>query len=359
VAASFVDCHADLLPSLRRFLARVYRPDYILCNNEALFRWQFGEVTSGNGTVYRLKLAQVEDEIVGCLGYIPVDVSLGGQLVRGAWMVNWMVDPLQRRLGLGPLLMREVTSQFDVALNVGPNRDARDLLGRMGWTDFGELARYVCVLDIRAAGALTRTGKLQWPLIAPRPGEGKLPPGTNIKLVSRFCDEATQLWDEVWGQQAAGTRRSTEFLNRRYADHPSFNYRLFELHQRGRLSGMAVYRVEQVQDMPVRLGRIVEFISKADGEEYLLRALLDDARAQEIAAVDFFCSSRRFSRLMARQGFLRGEDAAASQLPTLFQPIDWRRQGISFVAYLRNLPKTIAVRDWYVTKGDGDQDRPN
>ena len=47
MAASFVDCHADLLPSLRGFLARVYRPDYVLCNNEALFRWQFGEVTKG------------------------------------------------------------------------------------------------------------------------------------------------------------------------------------------------------------------------------------------------------------------------------------------------------------------------
>jgi len=359
VAASFVDCHADLLPSLRGFMARVYRPDYILCNNDALFRWQFGEVTKGNGSVYRLKLARLEDEIVGCLGYIPVDVSLGGQVVRGAWVVNWMVDPLQRRLGLGPLLMREVTSQFDVALNVGPNRDARDLLGRMGWTDFGELARYVCVLDIRAAGSLTRNGKLQWPLVEPRLGEGNLPAGTAVKLVHRFCDEATQLWDAVWGRQAAGTRRSAEFLNRRYADHPSFNYRLFELRQSGSLSGVAVYRVEQVQDMPVRLGRIVELVSKPGVEEDLLRALLDDARLQEIAAVDFFCSSDRLSAIMSRQGFLSGEEAAASQLPTLFQPIDWRRKSISFMAYLRNTPKAIEVHDWYVTKGDGDQDRPN
>src|SRR2546422_2867901 len=359
MAVSLVDCSADLLPSLRQFLARAYRPDYILCRDEALFRWQFGEATNGDGNVYRLKLARLNDQIVGCLGYIPVDVSLGGRIVCGVWVINWMVDPLQRRLGLGPLLMREVTDQFDVALNVGLNSDARDLLSRMGWTDFGELGRYVYVVDVGAAGALTRTGKLQWPAVAARLGEEHPPKEIITSLVTRFCDDATQLWDAVWGRQAAGTYRSAGFLNRRYVEHPIFKYRLYELRQKGRLSGLAVYRVEQVQDMSVRVGRIVEFVSLPDVEEYLLRAVLDDALSQSVAAVDFFCSSRRLSEMMIRQGFLAGEDEAAAQLPTLFQPIDWKRQSISFMAYLRNAPDATELDDWYVTKGDGDQDRPN
>jgi hypothetical protein len=355
MTVSFVDCSADLLPSLREFLARVYRPGYILCRDERLFNWQFGEATNGDGSAYHLKLALLDDQTVGCLGYVPVDVSLRGRIVPGVWLINWMVDPLQRQLGLGPLLMREVTGEFVVALNVGPNKDARDILSRMGWTDFGELARYVCVLDVQAAGKLTRTGKLQWPAVAARLEKGH---PVITTLVTSFGDDATQLWEAVWGR-SAGTYRSAEFLNRRYAEHPTFKYRLHELRQKGRLRGLAVLRVEQVKDVSIRVGRILEFVSFPDVEEYLLQGVLDDALSQGVAVVDFFCSSRSMSEVMTQHGFLPGEDEAAAQLPTLFQPIDWKRQSIPFMAYLRNAPDALEVNDWYVTKGDGDQDRPN
>lgn len=358
MAVSFVDCQVDHLPSLRAFFARVYRSDYVLRVNEALFHWQFRETSTNKGNDYHIKLALVDGKIAGCLGYIPVEVTLGGRIVRGAWMANWMVDPNLRRLGLGPLLIREVTRRFDVTLVVGLSRDARDLLPRMGWTDFGELARYVCVLNTQAAGALTETGKLEWPARALL-DEWEPRQGTTIRLVNRFSDEATLLWDEVWGKSAAGTRRSAEFLNWRYASHPVFAYRLLEVHNERRLSGLAVYRVEQVRDMPICVGRIVELISEADVEECLLSAVLNDARSQDAAALDFFCSSQRFSLVMARYGFLPGEDEAAMQIPVLFQPLDRPRTGIPFMAYLGNVPDAIKLKDWYVTKGDGDQDRPN
>jgi hypothetical protein len=358
VGVSFVDCGADLLPSLRAFLARVYRPDYVLRVNEPLFRWQFGEAPAGEGNSYRLRLALLDGEIAGCLGYVPVEVSLGERVVRGAWTANWVVDPGWHRLGVGVSLMRELTRRFDITLAVGLSQDSRSLLPRMGWDDFGELARYVCVLDVRGARALTETGGLEWPAGAPLKGWGP-PEGVSVKPVERFSGEATQLWDKTWGASAAGTRRSAEFLNWRYTRHPVFSYRLFEARRGGRLVGLAAYRVEQVRDAQVRVGRIVELVSEAGLESCLLKAVIDDARLQEVAALDFFCSSRRFSAVMGRCGFLPGGDGAAAQIPALFQPIDRRRTAIPFMAYLRNLPDAAGAYDWYVTKGDGDQDRPN
>ena len=351
----FVECRDEHLADVQRFLARVYRPDYVLRINEALFGWQFGR--SPESGQYTLKLALIDGKIIGCLGYIPIEVSLGEHPARGAWVANWMVDPKKRRLGLGPLLMREVVRQHEVTLNVGPNRDARDILTRMGWTDFGDLNRYVCVLDVEATATLTETGRLEWPVEASLQEESLQ--ATTVRLVKRFSDDATQLWDRVWGKSAAGTRRSAEFLNWRYAHHPVFDYRLFEAHYRGRLSGFAIYHVEQVRDMPVRVGRIVDLVCEAEVEESLLRVVLDDARSQGVALLDFFCSSQRFSTLMAQHCFLPGEDEAVAQIPILFQPIDHRRTGIPFMAYLGNFPDATRSLDWYVTKGDGDQDRPN
>jgi hypothetical protein len=39
--------------------------------------------------------------------------------------------------------------------------------------------------------------------------------------------------------------------------------------------------------------------------------------------------------------------------------VDRRRSGIRFMASLGNVPEAAEVQDWYVTKSDGDQDRPN
>jgi hypothetical protein len=43
----------------------------------------------------------------------------------------------------------------------------------------------------------------------------------------------------------------------------------------------------------------------------------------------------------------------------LFQPVNRSRRGIRFMAHLRKLPHAAESTEWYVTRGDGDQDRPN
>ena len=91
----------------------------------------------------------------------------------------------------------------------------------------------------------------------------------------------------------------------------------------------------------------------------LLSAVLADAASQAVVAVDFFCGTERFSSLLHRHGFLPGDDSRAKQVPTLYQPIDRRRSDIRFLADLRNVPNAASLTDWYVTKSDGDQDRPN
>ena len=352
---SFADCSPDRIPALRSFFAEMYSPDYVLSRDEAFLRWQFGEARMDTSENYHLILGLVDDEIRGCIGFIPVELTIGGRIVRGAWAANWMVDEKLRRLGLGPLLIRELTKRFDVTLALGGNRDAHDLLPRMGWTDFGALKRYVCVLDADSAARLTENGQLEWP-IQHREVSRDASAGGRVARVERFDADATALWDRHWSD-AAGTRRSAEFLNWRYGTHPNFTHRLFELRDRGNLAGVGVYRLEDVRDVPVRIGRILELIAEPAEARLLLRGMIADARSQGVAALDFFCSSRRLDSALEAEGFLPGTEAPASELPILFQPIDRDRSGILFMADLRKVGGPGS--DWYVTKSDGDQDRPS
>jgi hypothetical protein len=226
----------------------------------------------------------------------------------------------------------------------------------MGWTDFGVLPRYVSVLDPARAAMLTADGRLDWP--APVPFLANWA-GASVARVDRFGDDTTKLWDDTIGASAAGTRRSAEFLNWRYAAHPTFTHHLFEVHEAGALRGVAVLRIEQVRDMPIRVGRVLELLGDEEHVAVLLAAVSEDARSAGAVALDFFCGSRRLARPLEAAGFLPGTQPPASSIPILFQPLDRTRTGILFMANLHKVPEAHAVQEWYVTKSDGDQDRPS
>jgi hypothetical protein len=225
----------------------------------------------------------------------------------------------------------------------------------MGFTDYGELARYTKVLNPEAAAALTEDRR---PPKVSEAASATPPRGSHVSIarVERFSEDVTALWDSVNGVSGAGTRRSAAFLNWRYADHPVFDYTLLEARGDGHLIGAGVYRVETVQGTTLRIMRLVEFLARPLAGGALIDALLEDARMHSVVFVDFFCSRTNISALTER-GFVCGGEHTI--LPILFQPIDHRRKGIPFMAHVGKFTDAPRVHQWYVTKGDGDQDRPN
>ncbi len=354
MAVCFKECGRDRVDELRQFFAEMYSPRYVLSADAGFLCWMFGDTPIDRGDDLNVILALVDGRIRGCVGYIPVEITAGGRIVRGAWAANWMVDPEQRRLGLGPLLMRELSSRFELTLATGPNEAAADLLPRMGWTAFGSLPRYVRMLDERAAAVLLNGGAAGWPVADRHPDKVG-----SVQNVPYFGAEVDDLWDRLTGADLSGTRRSAAYLNWRYAAHPRFQHRLFTAADDGALTGFAVYRVEQVRDMPIRVGRVLELVgADTAADRALLQNIAEDARTEGVALIDFFCSSARPGPALLAEGFLPDSDPRAADVPMLFQPLDRRRAGIVFVADLRKA-RDVQTREWYVTKSDGDQDRPS
>lgn len=346
MAVQFLNGRTDDAPRLRTFFSAMYHPAYVLSRSEPFLTWQFASVPSNDRSGLDVKLALVDGAIAGCVGFIPVELTVGGARVRAAWAANWMVDDQYRRLGLGPLLMRELGREFDVTLALGGNRDAHALLPRMGWTDFGDLRRYVGVLDVQQAALL---GEVDGLATAPVGADG------GAVRVDAIADDATALWDAV-SVDLIGTRRTADYLRWRYVNHPLFDYRLFELRRGDALAGVGIYRLERARDLPVSIGRIVELIGSPDDIAALVRAMARDAAADGAAIMDFFCSRRSIGVGLEDAGFSADH---ANRFPMLFQPIDRTRSGVLFMADLRKCAAAATVTEWYVTTADGDQDRPN
>jgi hypothetical protein len=352
---AFIECGDEHLPSVQDFFARMYRPDYVLAVDEALLRWQFGG-THGMNEPLHIKLAFVDDRIAGCLGYIPVDVTVAGRTVRGAWTANWIVDATCRDMALGPRLMNDLIRQHDVTLVAGASSQAQAILPRLGFTNFGPLLRHLCVVDPVGAATLTGSAASAWSCSANAEMNSRMLGA--IEQVDAFDESIARVWDSVWAGDGAGTRRSATFLNWRYTSHPRFSYRLFLAGPRKRPSGFAIYRVEAPSGAPVRVGRVVEFLAEASAEDALLAALFLDARAQDVALLDYFFSSARPIAALARSGWL-SEDAVPARVPVLLQPIAPGRRAIPFLGHVRKACAPDDITRWYVTRGDGDQDRPN
>jgi hypothetical protein len=353
MSVSFIQCGPEHVSSLRDFFARNYGPDYVLRRESELLDWQFQGAPADPGR-YHMKLAMVGNEIAATLGYIPVGVTVGPEVARGAWTANWMVDARFRHMGLGPMLMRDLTREHDVVLDLGISADAAAILPRMGWCTVGTLSRWIAVLDPVAAADLANDDRLrQIPRARPRTRGAEFA----ITRVDRFDEDVTRFWDAIWDGKVVGTRRSASFLNWRYAAHPVFEYRLLEIRSGGALRGFAVHRIEAVAASPFKIGRIVELVAARPALDHLLAEIVSDATANELVAVDFFCANRRYADTLTSAGFAADDAPLTECFPILFQPIDRTRRSVALMAH----PAVLKSADWpwHVTKGDGDQDRPN
>jgi GNAT superfamily N-acetyltransferase len=361
-ALSVVDYSEQQWPLLRAFWLRVYGPRYALGLNRGLFEWQFGagaggvEARSLGGDGYHLKLALDDGQVVGTLGYIPTETVVRGHAVRGGWLANWIVAPELGNAGVGRQLMQSVLAELHAVVNVGISDAGQRQFARLGWHDLGTLARWVQALDPEGADTLLpedATGT--WPSVPVRARAS----GFSCRETREFGNDATRLWDDVWGAGGAGARRSAGMLNWRYAKHPTFRYEMVELREGTSLQGFAVYRIEQVTQPSVRIGRIVELVATDRAVADLIAAVSEHARSRGIVLLDFFCASRRLDAALLAQGFGRGDMGRALDIPYRFQPVDRRRGGIACVVHVDGGDMPRACDDWYVTKGDSDQDRPN
>jgi hypothetical protein len=349
------ECDESSLSCVRVFMARVYRSSYVLANDETLLRWQFGGV-AGDARRYHIKVATIDGAVAACLGYIPVEISVAGRTLRGAWTANWIADPAVKQHAMGLRLMRELVDEHDLTLVVGASGQARHILPRMGFTYFGDLRRHICVIDTAAAAALSDTARSVWTRMTTASGCSAV---NGTERVETFQPPVERVWDSVWARHGLGTRRTAAFLNWRYASHPRFGYRMFITGPVNTPTGFAVYRIEPVNDDRWRVGRIVEFVAGPAAAETLLGAVMFDARSSGVGLLDYFCSAHPAAPAFARCGWFP-EDALPAPVPMLLQPITAGRRAIPFLGHVRKAGGVPLDLDcWYVTKGDGDQDRPN
>jgi len=149
------------------------------------------------------------------------------------------------------------------------------------------------------------------------------------------------------------------YLNWRYTDHPTLSYKKYLYKPDGKIEGFLVARIETPveEGTRFRIARIIDFVVTDEAEEPILAAYLTEMKRQKVDMIDFFFSGDFHTDSLKKVGFVENTNEGFNEIPMLFNPIDRRRSNINLIGYSKD--EVLKVSDVYVTKGDGDQDRPN
>ena len=190
-----------------------------------------------------------------------------------------------------------------------------------------------------------------------------------LRVVEWSTDTAAA-WDRCWSgvlaRRFVGACRDAAYVTWRYVSHPRFEYQL-RCAQRasdGTVEGIAVWRVERVRDRATWVLRIVEFLGSPAAEEVLAQSVLEGARDSGAALGDFYCASARAAEVLARIGFQRAPAVPGDVVfPSRFQPLESQHFPMTTLvrlpgAWRGRMRELLDEGRLYITKSDGDQDRP-
>ena len=261
------------------------------------------------------------------------------------------------------LLQAEFNSDPCIHIGIGINSRVKRLYKALGWYTFDDLPRWIWT------GNFNRLKKVF-----------DIPEHSNLNILNNkvertaFIDDEfvdnleeskwNNFYNKVFAPKTIGVKRDYKFLKWRYIDYPFFDYKLLVIKDSlGQYKGLAVYRIENILDGQYQLGRILEFIYDDIDYGLKLAAKLQTV-AKNILFWDFYCLSSITALALERCGFVRlDSDESKKYIPTRFQPIDYEVMNIKGTIRLNNNAKKsinlVTDQQWYVTKGDADQDRPN
>ncbi|MEZ5353281.1 MAG: GNAT family N-acetyltransferase [Bryobacteraceae bacterium] len=396
-ALSFRYARLDEYDVLSRFLHEHWANHHVYCRDKALFDWTF--LTNNRWEregEYCFAVAEKNGEVVGILGGIPFLFNDHGKTCPGVWIANYVVHPDHRRGTLALQLLGQFRKPpFQAVIASGINPATQTIYKVLRGEVLPYMPRHFAVLP-GCGERMRNLLAIAYPDWSAGQAAGlaaafelaALPaaPGAVGQALPEDWDAAN--WNHI-AQETTGASRDHAFLDWRYRQHPTFEYRFVTVAD-GSRTGLAVWRLETIRRTvenaaatPVsehgavkstvlpadrvdvdRIGRLVEFLpaSRQNSDE-LFAAAVNDMAAADAMALDYYGFHGAARGWLEEAGFrLAGSHEDGEKLPSRFQPLDGKGGGILSAMFRPAEVASVAIEpgcEWYWTKADSDQDRPN
>lgn len=323
-------CHS--VDEVRTLIAEFWGPRHALLHDARLLDWQHKDADGS----YNFFVA--EDENVGCcglLGYIPIsqwDASVRSDAWFGA---IWAANPDAPGAGL-LLLKRLIEVQPEHRYyTVGMSDIAARIYARLG-IGLETLGHYFL-----PAGHFnpSQWGGLGKTFCAPLSFIHRF----DIRLVG--SDDLESAWEAEWTERYP--TRSEPFVRKRFLEHPTYEY---QLHIATSEHARVFIASRIVESHIGKCLKILDVLSTGDPAPLLpsaVSALVEDSGA---SFADYYCIDRCTATSTSTLGLLRVSDFPGVVVPNYFSPFEPRNVTL-------RAAHTFPLE--FVTRSDGDQDRPS
>ncbi len=289
-------CKLDEVDKLQDFIHTYWKNGHILSRNKELLDYQHKNVLENryNFAVAFNKTTEQFDIILGFIPHSQYDSLYKG---REIWLAIWMKNDKELPRGLGKKLLDFIEEDYQPSSigSIGINDTIEQLYISRGWKNG--------ILDI-------------WYF---------LKPCNLISFEKSDVPESDYYFNPF--------HKTANYYHNRYDKHPFYKYNTFQ---------GVIYR-KIVTDKGTCL-RIVDFKKHFYLDEYYLSELLAEAKADYIDCLNHGMSSELFLKM----GFHKRSNKML--IPQWFEPLDLGVKEIKF-AYKSD-------KDYFIVKGDSDQDRP-
>jgi GNAT superfamily N-acetyltransferase len=311
--------------------------------------WQYRRNPNNPGQEPEIWIAREGTTLVGQYATMPVRLSLKGREVQGSWGMDVMVAPERQRQGLGEILFRTWDRNVGASLGLGLSESSYRLFQKLKWPDVGPVPLLVKPLTRRAlrrpnwpvainrlVSALTLPVVLVVSRVRPMRAE--------VRLIQRFDESFTALWEQVATKFDLAVRRDAAYLNWKYVTAPHVRYSIAVVRRDDRNIGYAVYR--HLHEPRGRVTLLVDFLTDPDDEAAfttLLNWIDREARQADSDKIRVFAMHESFRRVLRRSGYFQVKST------------------MEFVVKINGVDVESGFYEhtdgWHVTLGDSDQDR--
>jgi len=357
----------DEISALQEFVREEWNPQHAFVKSRALLLWQhhlnpFKPLGPFSDRELSFWGAWDGSELVAVLGEIPVAFAIRGRTLPGTWLALWKNRAEAKHMGAGLQLLRRVTSRSAAFVGgIGMNERVRRAYGLFRFHVSDDLPLYVVLNpDVRSAWVRRK------PTFTEAEGSrlfARTPPShSTTKFTVRPFPAEAEEWDRFWSHisgSLVGTDRSFRYMNWRYITHPHYRYEWVRVYGEGdELQAAAVYRIEETEGE--KTIHVVEFLGEGQPAEQLARALCGVMRECRASFLGFRCARQHsFDAWRAVGGDVYGRDDSAFELPSLFQPVVPEYRNLAWVYRFDPGIEPAGLTEFYVTRSDGDQDRPS
>src|SRR5688500_2082982 len=209
------------------------------------WEWQYRRNPNNPGGTPVIWIAREGPTLVGQYATMPVRLQVHGQQVDASWGMDVMVAPERQRQGIGEVLFRTWDRNVGASLGLGLSESSHRLFRKLRWPEVGPLTCLVKPLTRRAFR------RPNWPVLLNRLVSAVMLPivlivarsrplAAEVRMIQRFDDSFTELWDSVAPKLDFAVQRDAAYLNWKYVTAPHVRYSIAALRRNDRNVGYAV-----------------------------------------------------------------------------------------------------------------------